>query len=321
MLIEECILENYRQFKGRHKVRFSTDPKKNITLIAGANGSGKTNLLRAICWCLFGEEPLRGQKVEDELPISLKKGNHRSTPDGSETVRVALTVSKANGQKLRLIRAGTFKITRTGQTRIDITGIQHLNGIRSGKPRSISSTWPVDQESLWQLVERFNMVDDEPILQDRYPLLQMVLFFDPCFREKIECTVSECGKIFRSIIGKDDYCFSSVVRMDAEHELRLVRPDGSYIAPGAGQSEALRLAFSLAVRKVSKSRMPIILDSPFLRTRKYASNILKVLASVQTQVIVMALDTEVSQVPELDELVGKRYFIKHDSRTGTSAIE
>jgi hypothetical protein len=67
--------------------------------------------------------------------------------------------------------------------------------------------------------------------------------------------------------------------------------------------------------------MPVILDSPFLRIKKYASNIVKELGSLQAQVIILALDADVLQVPELDNLVSRRYLIRHNSVTGMSAIE
>ena len=48
-------LLNFRQFYGKQEINFSTDPVKNITLIHAENGVGKTALLNAIKWGLFGE--------------------------------------------------------------------------------------------------------------------------------------------------------------------------------------------------------------------------------------------------------------------------
>ncbi|WP_049237802.1 AAA family ATPase [Moraxella canis] len=55
MKILSLELRNFRQFYGRQKIKFSTDPIKNITLIHAENGVGKTALLNAIKWCLFEE--------------------------------------------------------------------------------------------------------------------------------------------------------------------------------------------------------------------------------------------------------------------------
>jgi DNA sulfur modification protein DndD len=49
-------VENYRQYRGKKKIDFSTDVEKNFTIIQGPNGSGKTNLVNAITWCLYDKE-------------------------------------------------------------------------------------------------------------------------------------------------------------------------------------------------------------------------------------------------------------------------
>lgn len=59
MKILSIELKNYRQYGANRepqKVELSTG-NKNFTVIEGPNGSGKTNLLNAISWCLYGKEP------------------------------------------------------------------------------------------------------------------------------------------------------------------------------------------------------------------------------------------------------------------------
>jgi DNA sulfur modification protein DndD len=54
MLLQKLKLVNFRQFYGNKTViEFSTDSNKNITLIHGENGVGKTTILNAILWCLY----------------------------------------------------------------------------------------------------------------------------------------------------------------------------------------------------------------------------------------------------------------------------
>jgi len=54
--ITEVELENYRQYRGCVKVELLYDEERNINVIQGVNGSGKTNFLNAINWCLYDEE-------------------------------------------------------------------------------------------------------------------------------------------------------------------------------------------------------------------------------------------------------------------------
>lgn len=55
MLLEKLKLINFRQFYNESIIEFSTDPQKNITLIHGENGVGKTTILNSILWCLYGK--------------------------------------------------------------------------------------------------------------------------------------------------------------------------------------------------------------------------------------------------------------------------
>lgn len=54
MFIESIILHNYRAYKGYNKTSFKPDTK-NIFLVAGNNGFGKTTFLTSLVWCLYGK--------------------------------------------------------------------------------------------------------------------------------------------------------------------------------------------------------------------------------------------------------------------------
>jgi DNA sulfur modification protein DndD len=56
MLINSITLNNYRLYKGINRISFSFDDKKNIFLIAGENGFGKTTFLTSLIWCMYGRQ-------------------------------------------------------------------------------------------------------------------------------------------------------------------------------------------------------------------------------------------------------------------------
>ena len=54
MIIRSITLNNYRLYEGINTIKFSLDDKKNIHLICGENGFGKTTFLHSLLWCLYG---------------------------------------------------------------------------------------------------------------------------------------------------------------------------------------------------------------------------------------------------------------------------
>lgn len=86
-------LENYRQFAGKQTVDFSPSDARNITIIQGANGAGKTNLLNAITWCLYGkEEHLKRTPKEYCMNITNIQVLNDLAPGESVEARVKLSL-------------------------------------------------------------------------------------------------------------------------------------------------------------------------------------------------------------------------------------
>jgi len=69
MKIQSIELENYRQYRGKVVVQLSCDPGRNITIIQGVNGSGKTNMLNAVNWCLYDREEHLSKYATKQQPI------------------------------------------------------------------------------------------------------------------------------------------------------------------------------------------------------------------------------------------------------------
>lgn len=54
MKIKSIELYNYRLYKGKNKIVFNNGNDKNLFLISGENGFGKTTFLHSLLWCLYG---------------------------------------------------------------------------------------------------------------------------------------------------------------------------------------------------------------------------------------------------------------------------
>ncbi len=73
MIIQKLEMYNFRQYVGYQQIEFSTDPEKNVTVLIGVNTSGKTTIIRAFEWCLYGKNSfedtiLLNSDVRDEMP-------------------------------------------------------------------------------------------------------------------------------------------------------------------------------------------------------------------------------------------------------------
>lgn len=54
MKLHSITLTNFRQFKDEQRFDLQSDVLKPVTLLFGANGAGKTTVLNAFTWALYG---------------------------------------------------------------------------------------------------------------------------------------------------------------------------------------------------------------------------------------------------------------------------
>lgn len=69
MILEKLTIENFRQFRDKQEIHFSTVPDRNVTLVHAENGFGKTALLNALLWGFYGHEGLTEDLPQKEKLI------------------------------------------------------------------------------------------------------------------------------------------------------------------------------------------------------------------------------------------------------------
>lgn len=69
-------LYNFRQYYGEQVIRFAQDPHRNVTIIHGANGAGKTSLFTALNWVLYGSDSLTniGELINKQALTEANRG-------------------------------------------------------------------------------------------------------------------------------------------------------------------------------------------------------------------------------------------------------
>ncbi len=83
MLINKIILNNYRLYEGENAISFNFDETKNIYLVCGENGFGKTTFLHSLLWCLYG-------RFVGDIPVSGQDaGNYTATQKGNLNLSAA----------------------------------------------------------------------------------------------------------------------------------------------------------------------------------------------------------------------------------------
>ena len=100
MIIHKLEMYNFRQYIGLQEVGFSTDPEKNVTVLIGVNTSGKTTIIRAFEWCLYGKNGF-----EDPVLLNSEVRDNMNRGDTQE-VWVAITFSHqdSNGEKMYTLK-------------------------------------------------------------------------------------------------------------------------------------------------------------------------------------------------------------------------
>jgi DNA sulfur modification protein DndD len=108
-------VKNFRPFCGTHRLDFSTDPKRPVTLVFGANGGGKTSLLTAMYWCLYGTTKVDPNTPDDEQKLFNQRTRSGVPVGGSETMSVQLELQRENI---------TWRITRSLRLSKDAGGTE-----------------------------------------------------------------------------------------------------------------------------------------------------------------------------------------------------
>ena len=116
-------IENFRQYR-KTRIEFSIDPQKSFTIIRGANGTGKTTIMNAITWCLYGKEMHRedGGKNDDNIFPIINTNTLKENPVGIINMSVTIMFADKNGdqmwikRKLSLYSEGKSTIERDSET-------------------------------------------------------------------------------------------------------------------------------------------------------------------------------------------------------------
>ena len=126
----KIILKNYKKYKGTTTIDLSLDPNKTITIIHGEMGKGKTTLLGAIYWCLYGEPRSLHISQSDESIINNDAIEELVVGDSSETY-VEIHLYEEDTLRYTIKRIVTFykKSASSSSAYVSLLGGKLSNGV------------------------------------------------------------------------------------------------------------------------------------------------------------------------------------------------
>jgi DNA sulfur modification protein DndD len=124
MILERLVLNNFRQFKGRQEIVFSDLKERNVTIVHAENGFGKTTVLKALLWALYGRDGLMGSdgKAEDfEKPDEIiHEGEVHRGGDPSSIVAAVQLTFKHDDSRYTLTRRLTLAQQKLNPKQTDL---------------------------------------------------------------------------------------------------------------------------------------------------------------------------------------------------------
>lgn len=113
MKLERIVLENFRQYHGKQTLAFAKARDRNVTVLHGINGAGKTSLFLALNWCLYGRN-VENIRVIDNVGELVSKEAIRQANAGDE-VRASVQITFLhNGDRYMVKRILTGSKLLTG---------------------------------------------------------------------------------------------------------------------------------------------------------------------------------------------------------------
>ncbi len=128
MILDKVTIENFRQFRGRQELYFSTALDRNVTLVHAENGFGKTALLNALLWGFYGHEGLSEDLPRKESIIH-EGTAARAKNFSAASAKVTIWFTH-DSEKYRLERELTLKQQRLDSKKTDLV----LEVTRDGMP-------------------------------------------------------------------------------------------------------------------------------------------------------------------------------------------
>lgn len=170
MYIKEINLYNFRIYKNQHSLFFNPEKNKNVFVISGSNGYGKTTFLTSLVWCLYGKQM---KDVDDLYRTQINEAggypkfiqsclNRLAYKENEKQFSVSLTFSDINVpsitcEEIKIVRTGYFK---RGTDKLEI----FIDGHKNELTKEVGNEIFIQDFILPKEVAKFFFFDSEKIV-------------------------------------------------------------------------------------------------------------------------------------------------------------
>lgn len=118
MRLERIELQNFRQYFGIQRLNFAKAKDRNVTVIHGINGAGKTSLFLALNWCLYGRNAENIKVVDNVGELVSKEAVSQAQP--GDEIRSSVSIYFLhNGHRYMAKRTLTGTKLLTGKAAVN----------------------------------------------------------------------------------------------------------------------------------------------------------------------------------------------------------
>lgn len=234
MIIKQIELNNFRIYKGLNVIDFNKETNKNIFIISGRNGFGKTTFLMSLVWCLYGRQmedvdDLYKQEIADQGGYSRYVNNalnRLAEVEGETSFHIAVTftdlaIPDFPCNEIKIVRS--FNKLTGGTDKVEIFIDGHTNELTREVgpeifirdfllPKEIAKFFFFDAEKIVSLAE-VSSLDQQKKLSKAYSEVLGIKKYEDLKEELEE---------LRYNLRKDSASFSDrqeLIKIEAEIEL------------------------------------------------------------------------------------------------------
>jgi len=171
MFIKSIELNNFRVYYDKCLIEFERDAKRNIHIVSGYNGYGKTTFLTSLVWCLYGKlmkdvEDVFKQQIDDlggypKYVTSCQ--NKLSAKSGEKEFSVTLTLSDVN---IPSVACEEVIIKRRGYSKSGVDDLEiFIDGHQNELTKEVGNEMFIQDFILPKEIAKFFFFDAEKIVQ------------------------------------------------------------------------------------------------------------------------------------------------------------